>query len=158
LVGLYLALTFRGGLDPAPEPAAVAAEFGLSGYGADGDSEPSLDEIRRYRLHMRIERNAKAAKLAKQHHGLICQACGFDFAAAYGELGEGYAEAHHRRPLASLEPGRAVRYDVAADFAVLCANCHRMAHRMADPSDVEGLRTLIEERRALLTRYTRRRA
>jgi len=30
----------------------------------------------------------------------------------------------------------AVTYDVAADFAVLCANCYRMIHRSDDPSDL----------------------
>ncbi|MFC7737526.1 MrcB family domain-containing protein [Roseomonas sp. GCM10028921] len=158
VVGYYLALTFRGGLDPALEPDAVSEEFGLPAVGGDGKVVPSLQEVRRYRLHMRIERNAKAARLAKQHHGLACQACGFDFEAVYGPLGVGYAEAHHRKPLASLEPGKAVRYDVATDFAVLCANCHRMAHRLPDPSDIEKLRTLITECRVLGTVHTRRRA
>lgn len=148
IVSSYLALTFRGGLDPALEPEALVAEFGLPAPGAGGNADLSLEEVRRYRLHMRIERNAKAAKLAKLHHGLVCQACSFDFAAIYGKLGEGYVEAHHRRPLASLQPGRAVTYDVATDFAVLCANSHRMARRMEDPSDIDGLRTVIDERRA----------
>jgi hypothetical protein len=35
-----------------------------------------------------------------------------------------------------LEEGVAVTYDVAADFAVLCANCHRMIHRSDDPSNL----------------------
>jgi hypothetical protein len=29
-----------------------------------------------------------------------------------------------------------VNYAVAADFTVLCANCHRMIHRSEDPSDL----------------------
>ena len=102
--------------------------------------------MRRYRLHMWIERNPRAAKLAKEYHGLECQTCGFDFRPVYGK---DYAEAHHRRPLASLEPGKPVRYDVATDFAVLCANCHRTIHRMDDPSDVDGIKRLIAGRMAL---------
>jgi hypothetical protein len=31
-------------------------------------------------------------------------------------------------------------YDVAADFAVLCANCHRMIHHMDDPSNLSLFR------------------
>jgi 5-methylcytosine-specific restriction protein A len=42
-----------------------------------------------------------------------------------------------------LEEGKPVRYDIAADFAVLCANCHRMIHRTADPSNLTGFKALI---------------
>lgn len=149
MVSLYLALTFRGGLDPTLDPNAVATEFGARQAGEEGEEPSSVDEVRRYKLHMRIERNAKAARLAKRHHGLQCQACDFDFGAAYGDLGTGYIEVHHCIPLATLDQGRAVSYDVATDFAVLCANCHRMAHRMDDPSDIQGLRNLIFARQDL---------
>jgi hypothetical protein len=59
-----------------------------------------------------------------------------DFSERYGEIGKGFIEAHHLRPIASLQEGIAVTYDIAADFAVLCSNCHRMIHRSADPSDL----------------------
>jgi 5-methylcytosine-specific restriction protein A len=42
-----------------------------------------------------------------------------------------------------IEEGVAVKYDVAADFAVLCSNCHRMIHRFADPSDLLKFRAII---------------
>ena len=45
--------------------------------------------------------------------------------------------------LVGLEEGVIVRYDVATDFAVLCPNCHRMIHRMEDPSDLYKLRALL---------------
>jgi 5-methylcytosine-specific restriction enzyme A len=38
----------------------------------------------------------------------------------------------------------AVTYDVAADFAVLCANCHRMIHRSPDPSNLAQFRALVQ--------------
>jgi 5-methylcytosine-specific restriction enzyme A len=53
-----------------------------------------------------------------------------------GEIGRGFIEAHHLRPIATLEEGVPVEYDVAADFAVLCSNCHRMIHRFGDASDL----------------------
>jgi 5-methylcytosine-specific restriction protein A len=138
VVRAYLALTFLGGLEPSLEPEVVAAEFMGS-----VTASITLEEARRYRMHMRVERNPRAAKLVKQHHGFSCQTCEFDFQKSYGPIGKEFIEAHHRKPLASLEEGKAVRYDVAADFAVLCANCHRMIHRLADPSDVDGLRLLL---------------
>jgi len=131
-VASYKALTFRGGLDPSPE-----------GDVETPDVSRSLIELRRYRMHRRIERNPRAAKQAKRHHGVRCQACDLQFDERYGELGRGFIEAHHLRPISSLDEGVAVSYDVAADFAVLCANCHRMIHRMADPSDLVSFRTLV---------------
>lgn len=132
-VTAYRGLTFRGGLDPSAE--------------ADEEDPPqvarSLIELRRYKMHRRIERNPRAAREAKKYHGVRCQGCNLQFSERYGELGDGFIEAHHLKPVASLEEGTAVSYDVAKDFAVLCSNCHRMIHRTADPSDLEGFRRLI---------------
>jgi 5-methylcytosine-specific restriction protein A len=100
-------------------------------------------ERRRYRLHASIERNPRAAALAKRQHGLQCQACDLNFVDRYGPLGEGYIEVHHLRPLASLSDGDEVTYYVASDFAVLCANCHRMIHRQPEPSDLNALRAAL---------------
>jgi 5-methylcytosine-specific restriction enzyme A len=137
-VQCYRALTFRGGLDASMETVPQ-----------DGDELPanvSLVEMRRYRLHSRLERNPAAARAAKQHHGLRCQVCDVNFAERYGPLGDGFIEAHHLRPISLLEEGKPVSYDVATDFAVLCANCHRMIHRTADPSDIEEFRALFQVR------------
>jgi 5-methylcytosine-specific restriction protein A len=133
VVTAYKALTFRGGLDPSPDTG-------------DDDTPDvgSLLELRRYKMHRRIERNPRAAKEAKKHHGVRCQVCRLQFDERYGELGRGFIEAHHLRPISSLEEGAAVSYDVATDFAVLCSNCHRMIHRTADPSDLEGFRCSIQ--------------
>jgi 5-methylcytosine-specific restriction protein A len=91
-------------------------------------------------LHKRRERDPKAsakkkAAVLKTHGRLACEACGFDFVAVYGELGEGFAECHHRQPLASL-PER--RTTTMADLAILCANCHRMIHRTRPLMSVEA--------------------
>jgi 5-methylcytosine-specific restriction enzyme A len=136
LVVAYRTLTFRGALDPSFEGEDVGD--GLKSHVS------TLIEMRRYRLHRRIERNSSASKLAKGTHGVRCQCCGFDFVAVYGEIGSGFIEVHHLRPLADLEEGKAIRYDVAADFAVLCANCHRMIHRQRDPADLADLRARLQ--------------
>jgi hypothetical protein len=69
------------------------------------------------------------------------QACDLNFKERYGEFGNGFFEVHLLRPIATLEEGVAVTYDIAADFAVLCANCHRMIHRSADPSNLSLFQT-----------------
>jgi len=103
----------------------------------EGD-EPSgmtYEDATRFRMHKRIERNTSLAKAVKKHHGSICQVCGVNFEAHYGEIGKGYIEAHHLKPLASLQ-GMRVAMDPVKDFAVLCANCHRMVHRSGCVADI----------------------
>jgi 5-methylcytosine-specific restriction protein A len=73
-----------------------------------------------------------------------CQACDLKFKERYGVIGKGFIEAHHLRPIASLKEQMAASYDVATDFVVLCANCHRMVHRTADPSDLGTFRKMLK--------------
>jgi 5-methylcytosine-specific restriction protein A len=55
----------------------------------------------------------------------VVTACGFNFAARYGERGSGFIECHHTKPVSALRPGEKTRLE---DLALLCANCHRMIH------------------------------
>jgi len=80
--------------------------------------------------HLVRERSRKLVdtrkKVFRQQHGSVyCEACGFDFEAAYGERGRGFIECHHIRPLHELRPGQRTRMK---DLALLCSNCHRMVH------------------------------
>jgi 5-methylcytosine-specific restriction protein A len=103
-------------------------------------------EARQFRWHRRAERNQKLARDAKRFHGTKCMVCGFDFGQTYGEHGEGYIEAHHIVPFASLaaelEP---VLLDPKEDFVVVCANCHRMLHRSRPPMTPVELQGLIKK-------------
>jgi 5-methylcytosine-specific restriction protein A len=128
----YLALQFRGGLDPSPENQGGQGTSDERGFG------DSVEEIRRYRVHRALERNPKAARIAKKGRVAECECCGFSFSQVYGALGAGYIEAHHRKPLHTLTEGEAVQYR-PEDFALLCSNCHRMIHRLQDPSDLQHL-------------------
>ena len=115
---------------------------------SDGDAadagleKATITEKRFYVAHRKIERNPRAANAAKQAHGLICQACGFDFETVYGDAAAGYIEAHHLIPLSKIPEGQSVELDPTRDFAVLCANCHRTIHRKEAPKSVEELRNL----------------
>lgn len=140
IVRAYRALIYRGGIDADVESQNdVGEEFALP-------TSTTIIETRKYALHRKIERNRTAAKQAKKFHGTVCQACGLDFAKRYGAIGQGFIEAHHLRAISTLKEGVAVSYDVAADFAVLCSNCHRMIHRSADPSDLSAFRALVKSR------------
>lgn len=83
------------------------------------------------RVHRTRERNkaiVKKKKLSvkKKTGALKCEVCSFDFKEVYGDLGEGFAECHHKKPVSELEPNDKTKL---ADLAILCANCHRMIHR-----------------------------
>ncbi len=94
------------------------------------------------RLHKRYERDPKLVaekrRAAAATGVLACEVCGFDFEAAYGNLGQGYIEVHHTKPVHTLLAGTKTKL---SDLALLCANCHRMAHRKRTPLT---LTTLME--------------
>jgi len=140
---LYLMLTARGGID----------SFEVAGEPDDGAAALTIIERRRYGFHRRIERDSSAAKEAKRVHGHVCQGCQLNFAQVYGPIGAGYIEAHHLTPLAELPEDVPVKQDPKTDFAVLCANCHRIMHRKGGPKTVADLRVLhrLSELRAFLS-------
>jgi hypothetical protein len=83
------------------------------------------------RLHLVRERNqavvSRAKKLGLERDPLLrCQVCGFSFVETYGEVGQGFIEAHHRTPVAELGSGGRTTVE---DIALVCPNCHRMLHR-----------------------------
>lgn len=111
----------------------------------EGNGSAEIEDLRKLRQHKRIERNARLSKKAKLIHGFLCQACGFNFEEVYGTLGERYIEAHHLVPISALR-GKVVRLDPQRDFAVLCANCHRMIHRYSTPADVDAFKHMIRKK------------
>ena len=105
---------------------ATGAEA-MSNQEGDEPGEISFEDATKFRMHKRIERNLNLVKKVKARLGFTCQVCQINFESIYGEIGKNFIEAHHLRPLASLEGRVAMNPDT--DFAVLCANCHRMIHR-----------------------------
>jgi len=105
---------------------------------SEGDVPSHIDyeDATKFRLHKRIERNASLIKKVKRVRGSACEVCGTNFEHRYGAIGAGYIEAHHLKPLASLA-GTKVPMNAAIDFAVLCANCHRMVHRSGLIDDIK---------------------
>jgi hypothetical protein len=109
------------------------------------DDDPSFPEGREVmKLHLRKERNRRAVTRKKQSvldttGKLSCEVCDFDFQTVYGELGTGFAECHHRVPLADLTEEYRIRLP---ELAIVCANCHRMLHRRRNLT-VEELRAIL---------------
>ncbi len=100
------------------------------------------------RLHKRYERDPKLVaekrKAAAATGKLACEVCCFDFEATYGELGAGYIEVHHTKPVHTLVSGSRTKL---SDLVLLCGNCHRMAHRMRIPVPIFDLKSAISHRK-----------
>jgi 5-methylcytosine-specific restriction protein A len=119
----------------------VAHPFPLS----PEEDEDGIDEGRLlYRRHRSRERNPTLVRRRKQQAMLrdgflACEVCGFDFEERYGDVGRDFIECHHLRPLADS----GVTRTRLADLALLCSNCHRMAHRMRPWPTIGEMRHLL---------------
>ena len=130
--------------DPPPADPAEISEVAAAALPA---------EFRQGALKRRwvnaYERDDKARAACLAHHGAACQACGFDFAQAYGPFGAGFIHAHHLVPLAQIR--QSYKVDPIRDLIPLCPNCHAMIHRGAasarEAMTLEDLRALIAEAR-----------
>jgi 5-methylcytosine-specific restriction enzyme A len=108
--------------------------------------EGGLPEGAKVRVEVnRYERSPANRAACIAIHGLRCKACGFDFSAFYGDLGEGYIEVHHRIPVSKM--GASYVIDPGADLVPVCSNCHSMLHRLDPPVAVEKLSQVIESQR-----------
>lgn len=108
----------------------------------DVDQSKSIQEGNpRLIAHFRRERNAaivktKKALVLKSTGKLCCEVCGFDFKDRYGDIGDGFCEVHHIRPL-SKSDGE-VKTELK-DLAIICSNCHRIIHRTEPMLSIEDL-------------------
>ena len=85
-----------------------------------------------------IKTDPALIKRLKKKFNYTCQACNLKFENIYGDYSDkkDYIEAHHLIPkseiLRKIELGEELKRD-ENDFAILCANCHRMIHKYACP-------------------------
>ena len=97
------------------------------------------------RVHRTRERDRKITqkkkdKVRKELGTLRCECCGFDFEKTYGQLGDGFIECHHIKPISEIIPGEKTSLD---DLSLVCSNCHRMIHRKRPWLSISELRKLI---------------
>lgn len=92
-----------------------------------------------------FERSAEARTMCIAKYGATCVVCDFDFAVAYGRLGEGYIHVHHLRDLASI--GEEYEVDPNKDLRPVCPNCHAMLHRGATMLTIDELKKILRRRR-----------
>ncbi len=91
---------------------------------------------------IKYERNQALRNEAIKIHGTTCKVCGFDFKAKYGDLGEGFIEIHHLKPMFSIK--REIKVNPQKDLVPLCSNCHKMIHRNAkQPLTIKELTKIV---------------
>ena len=154
--------TFYGVYDPTRETAArVSPHFcarasaffedvvrALPHAKADDEQRdvyPRFENRKRVASHLKRERSTLLAAECKIRDGYQCQVCSLRFAVAYGRLGYEFAEAHHIIPLGKLRDGVKTRIE---DLVTVCANCHRMLHRMeGSTGDIRKLKAIVRKHR-----------
>ena len=83
----------------------------------------------------RIERDPSLRQNALRHYGKVCMVCGFV------PRVDSQLDVHHLHPLA--DGGE--RYTGITDLAVLCANCHRLAHTTTPPIQIDTLKSMLTD-------------
>jgi predicted HNH restriction endonuclease len=116
---------------PRTSPAAEVPRRSEGALQPDDDESAYPEGAAAYREHRELERDAALSKRAKAKRlaetgKLDCDVCGFDFARIFGQLGEGFIEAHHVKPVSTLDGLTPTKLN---DLALVCSNCHRMLHR-----------------------------
>lgn len=102
--------------------------------------------------HLLRERNAalveaKKADVFRATGRLACEACCFDFAVTYGEVGNYYCEVHHTESLGARKGSEKTSLQ---DLVVLCSNCHSIIHRTEPMWSVNALVTHLKTTRTKL--------
>lgn len=96
--------------------------------------------------HLDRERSRLLATECKIRDGYECQVCALRFEDTYGKLGSAFAEAHHIVPLGQLRENVRTRIE---DLTTVCANCHRILHRMEGRrDDLKKLKIIVRNHRS----------
>jgi Rad3-related DNA helicase len=102
-------------------------------FKSDWQSKNYLEGSRTEVTLSKPERDPSVRRNALRHYGKVCMACGFQ------PRVDSQLDVHHLYPLA--DGGE--RFTAITDVAVLCANCHRLAHTASPPHPVVTLRVLV---------------
>ena len=96
------------------------------------------------RQHLDREQSRPLAEQCKKRDNYRCQVCEMMFREVYGDIGNAFAEAHHIIPLNRL--ANTVEASLS-DLVTVCANCHRMLHKLdGAEEDMAKLRRMLHRR------------
>lgn len=98
------------------------------------------------------ERSRKLREAAIAYYSekgiLKCDICDFCFEDVYGEIGKGYIEIHHEKPIYQYHKEGDTEFisEAVKNVKPLCANCHRMIHRNPKkPMTIDELKRAMEK-------------
>jgi len=97
----------------------------------DDDFSSSKEGRIQLRLHKVRERDPKLRKKAiksfvRKNGGIFCEVCKFSFEEKYGDIGKGFIEVHHLKPISEYEVDEKTSIE---NLKLVCSNCHKMIHR-----------------------------
>jgi 5-methylcytosine-specific restriction protein A len=77
----------------------------------NGDEPDGIttEDLTRFRLHKRLERDSRLIVEVKKRLGFVRQVCDLNLEKKYGSIGVGYIEAHHLTPVALLKGSKVSR-------------------------------------------------
>ena len=93
-------------------------------------------------VFFRRQRNRAIRNQCAERDNYTCRVCGFNFEENYGELGKGFIEVHHLKPLSSYDNEHDIELD---DLISLCSNCHSMIHLGGDLKTPNKLFQIMNE-------------
>jgi predicted HNH restriction endonuclease len=100
---------------------------------------------KKYQWTTRYERDPQLRAKAIEIHGLTCMGCRFSFEQIYGDIGYGFIEVHHTKPVSLF--GGVTFVNPQSDMVTLCSNCHSIVHRKkSEPLALQGLTALLNAR------------
>jgi hypothetical protein len=107
---------------------------------------------RRLRMHNAIERNPRLISAFKRGlQSFACAICAFNFEAEYGDIGSGFIECHHTRPVSEMNPdGDTTSVD---ELIAVCPNCHRMLHSQKPLITAKALRKMRRDAKKQAKRH-----
>ncbi len=126
----------KNNIDIRPIEETIKSRSEIDLVETDSNIEGRISES----IVLRRQRNRKARQQCIENSGCRCYVCGFDFERAYGEIGKGFIEVHHKKPLAEYEEEHEIPQ---SELCALCSNCHSMVHRTNPPMDVEELKSIV---------------
>lgn len=101
------------------------------------------------RERSRLLRSRAIAHYSAKDGKIVCAVCGFDYEAVYGDMGKGFIEIHHEKPICQYDENGTESFISEAVKYVkpLCANCHRMIHRKTNsPITISELKEIISKK------------
>lgn len=109
-----------------------------------GDDYAQCENRQVVEQHLARERGRMLAAQCYRRDNYRCQVCEMTFREVYGDIGKTFAETHHIVPLSCLTD----RVESSlGDLVTVCANCHRMLHRLAgEEGDMAKLRRMVHRR------------